>query len=895
MDADFRGYLKAAHGDEPPARRADPRWEETEVLARRLIESSQAEAALKLIGQEAPAVRKRWDVLLLMGLLELGLGERDAAIERLEIVGDKLLAAEDRDGIEALLPRFTMPEPVSAAVRFLHYLARHAASDAERIPLLRDALSIRSLSPELHAELASALERTGGEAGARDHRLRAAELYLDGARPEIVGDDLLRAVEEDLEHQPARVAQLLLRYAAVAPWADAEPLLELALPELAPRVHGQIRWTELAPAAARAPATAGARAILAGYLRLVVAREPDPDAVVAGTGIEDPAMPAEQVGQRLERILALPPGARVHHAAWGLGRVTANDGDSVTLSFPGKEAHRMSLAMAARSLDRLPEEGLRVLATEQPERLRGWIAAADPEAVLAALRDLGGTATATQLRQRLEPHLAGAEWTPFWKTTRERLKQEPRIDGREAYRQVFRLAPEGGAEGEDRPLPDLHPRQGAAGLQLLKQFLREHPGEEERLREAAAPVAIAWARDMKLESGQRAQALCYAAAWGAAPGVEIHSLLVELIDLGLAPDDVASAQSQEQLLDLAQGLGEEPEFLWRAVESRLPRLRERGHERLRALLGDEGFARAVEQRIVRPGDATGVAARLIVHFAERPDDPGAPAATALLLAAVRLLERERDLDSRHADSLLALLAEEGALSRLLRPRPLDAATREALERTVLHWQGSERRLHPILEFLKLLGEEALAHAYETRRSARASSLVEGRTLEDVETNHTVMTRATHRRLVEEAQRIGLELKTSIPAAIEKARALGDLRENAEYEAAKQRQANAAARLQSLMDLLARTRLLESIEIDPARAGVGTEVELAPLGREGDRLRYWILGEGDNQLGPGIVSYRAPIARPLLGKSVGAEVTIPTVDGERAYRITAIEKRLPAEP
>ena len=43
MDADFRSYLKAAHGEEPPARNADPRWAETEALARRLIESTQAE------------------------------------------------------------------------------------------------------------------------------------------------------------------------------------------------------------------------------------------------------------------------------------------------------------------------------------------------------------------------------------------------------------------------------------------------------------------------------------------------------------------------------------------------------------------------------------------------------------------------------------------------------------------------------------------------------------------------------------------------------------------------------------------------------------------------------------------------------------------------------------
>jgi len=249
------------------------------------------------------------------------------------------------------------------------------------------------------------------------------------------------------------------------------------------------------------------------------------------------------------------------------------------------------------------------------------------------------------------------------------------------------------------------------------------------------------------------------------------------------------------------------------------------------------------------------------------------------------------VEPRHLEALLGLLAEDGPLTRAFRARAPGEETLEAVEQTALHWQGSERRLHPVLDFLKAIGDEAIVHAYEARRTARASSLAAGRHFDDLETHHTVMTRTTYNRLEEEAKRIGLELKTSIPAAIEKARALGDLRENAEYEAAKQRQANAATRLQSLMDTLARTRLLETIEVDPSRAGIGTEVELEPVDG-GDRVRYWILGEGDNALGPGIVSYRAPIAKPLLGRPVGAEVLLPTGDGERAFRITAIEKRLP---
>ncbi len=889
-DADFRAFLRAAQGEEPAASAASARWLETEALAQKLIASMQGESALKALGQESGA-KKRWDLRLLAGLLHEALAERAPEVEALEVVADKLAAAEDRDGVLRLLPHFLEPEPVSAAVRFLHYLARGAADDAERIGLLDQALAIRPLSPELHAELAAATERAGDAETARDHRLRAAELFLEADRPERVGEDLLRAIDEDLSLEPVRVAHLLLHYAAHAPWDEAEPLLELALPEIEARVAGHLTWTHVAPAAGRAPATPAARAIFARLLRLVVAREPDPEAVVTGCGILNPALSIETVGGRLERILTLPPGARAAHAAWGLGRVLANDGESVTLAFPGKEGHRMTLAMAARSLDRLPADGLRVLSIESPERLRALAAAGDAELVVAALRDLGGTGTVAQLKQRIEGAAPGLDWSAFWKEARDRLREDPRIDGREAYRQVYRLAIEG-ARPAEASLPGLSARAGGPGLNLLKQFLREHPGEEVRIREHAAAAVASWARDIRLEPAQRAQALSYLHAWGVLELDATRAMLGELVDLGLAPEDVATAQTQGLLMDLAEGLPAEPDFLWRAVASRHPRLRERGRSRLRTLLGEEGFARAVDQRVTRPSGGTGVAARLLVHYADHAADQGAPGAGTVLLCTIRLLERERELAAAHAESLLELLADGGSLHRAFVATPPDGDTREALERTVLHWQGSERRLHPILEFLRDVGCEPMVHAYESRRSARALSLVAGRSFEDFETRHTVMTRATYQRLEEEARRIGLELRTSIPRAIEKARALGDLRENAEYEAAKQRQANAAARLQALMETLTRARLLETIEIDPSKAGIGTEVELEPVGSGRERLRFWILGEGDSQPGSGIVSYRAPVAKPLLGKSVGAEVMIPTAEGELPYRIASITKRLP---
>jgi transcription elongation factor GreA len=302
------------------------------------------------------------------------------------------------------------------------------------------------------------------------------------------------------------------------------------------------------------------------------------------------------------------------------------------------------------------------------------------------------------------------------------------------------------------------------------------------------------------------------------------------------------------------------------------------------------YGRSVEQRISRGVDSPALAARLIEHYAASPDDVGAPPTEALLIGAIRLLERE--LPDGVPARLVAMLAEDGLLRRAMAKSPPGEGLTAQIESSILSWAGSELRLAPVLDLLRAIGLTSIAVAYERRRKERAQSLLEGKSVEDHDSHLTVMSRPTYERLEREMKKLSLDLKTSIPAAIEKARQLGDLRENAEYEAAKLRQATAAARLQELITTLERTRLLDTIEIDETRIGVGTEVALEPLEGERTPIRYWILGEGDGGLGPGVLSYRAELARPLLGREAGAEVVLEHPEGPRRYRIQSIAKRLP---
>jgi transcription elongation factor GreA len=151
----------------------------------------------------------------------------------------------------------------------------------------------------------------------------------------------------------------------------------------------------------------------------------------------------------------------------------------------------------------------------------------------------------------------------------------------------------------------------------------------------------------------------------------------------------------------------------------------------------------------------------------------------------------------------------------------------------------------------------------------------------------IMTRPTYEKLKAELDAIERELKTTIPKTIQKARELGDLKENAEYHSAKLKQANAQKQAGALQLRLGRARFVEDSEYKEGIVGLGTEVALS----SGDeRLSYWILGDGEQHLGENVISFQAPIGRSLVGRVVGDELVIG--DGGRRWRVESVSRKLP---
>jgi transcription elongation factor GreA len=141
-----------------------------------------------------------------------------------------------------------------------------------------------------------------------------------------------------------------------------------------------------------------------------------------------------------------------------------------------------------------------------------------------------------------------------------------------------------------------------------------------------------------------------------------------------------------------------------------------------------------------------------------------------------------------------------------------------------------------------------------------------------------------KRFEGEISQLEYELTHDLPKEIQRARELGDLRENAEYAAAKERQRFVEARVSMLRMRVSQIQLMNLERIPHDRAGFGSKLTLRENGRE---LVYELVMPEDADPDRGLVSIASPIGRALVGKEEGDEVVAPTPGGQRTFEILSL--------
>jgi transcription elongation GreA/GreB family factor len=628
--------------------------------------------------------------------------------------------------------------------------------------------------------------------------------------------------------------------------AEAVSWLQFLADYAAERQDRDARVAVLLEIARMAPATPGIREAVEEGLRERFGKHPAFESLRAQflpEHVEDLAEAARKVA----RWLAFEPGRIYAMAGRGAGRVVELNPalDVVRLEFDGARIP-LSLVSAEKNLTPLePDHFLRVK-LEEPDRLRALAAENPAELVRRVLAGAGGTATFAELKD----NLAGIveRWTPFWSAARKNPQLLVSGDGRGAL-----VSWTGSAEAADGVLrnrflaADAHEK-----IEIARREGRRHPGlapffAEELARESAAAApsrpSLAWELSQAASKIAPQQEEAFSPA-RLAETPDLSSALAGIQDYAAriaALEAVRRERADWSELFESQFLREEDARVLAEIDRALAETPARHEEWI--------------QRILR---APRSAPRAFLWLCQKIEQTGETPGPALLHTLIDALRREEFAPHR---SRLKELFEPGRLAvAIARAMPSEEEGREAVAAIDRAVGLEDHRRRAVRETILMKFPALRAPVEEVLYS----------TPEAIE---------AQRKELERLQKVELPANAE---AMRTAKEHGDLRENFEYHAARQKHEYLSARIAELSDGLARTRPLDPARIDASAVRVGTRLVLR--GGDGTERRVAILGPWDSKPEQDVYSYQSEFARHLLGKKVGDRVALGT--GEAS--VVAIE-------
>lgn len=146
--------------------------------------------------------------------------------------------------------------------------------------------------------------------------------------------------------------------------------------------------------------------------------------------------------------------------------------------------------------------------------------------------------------------------------------------------------------------------------------------------------------------------------------------------------------------------------------------------------------------------------------------------------------------------------------------------------------------------------------------------------------------AIRKKLQKELESLEEQMHHSIPQEIQKAREFGDLRENAEYKAALERQAMTSARIMQIRQRLSEVESIDLSKIPTDKVAYGSRVKLYDLDRD-EEITYKLVSSEESDPDNGLISTVSPIGQALMGREEGDEVKVKTPKGWRNFEISAL--------
>ena len=857
------------------------------------IPQEELETAAGLVEARLPDRGLHRRLSYLLGRLRLRLGDRGEAAAAL----DRVLERLNQDGNHRVLAEAARRSvDWLPAERLLPLVVRAARLDPAAVPdsILAEWLELYPDEPRLHWLLG--LRGLAAKPPSADHpqHLALALAHLvhdpDPALLEEAAVPVISALDPETAPDFLAMLKALVDRHRIQ---ECREYLELASDGLVAQGQAQGLWDLLKSALGHASDAAPLRRFAVAALTAVEGDRSGIVGVIRDAGLGNPEVPFATALARYQRLMEFPPDSFVEHGSWGVGKVLAHDGESLTVRFLTRPEHVFKRSLADRALERRKPDDLRVLRAFFPERLVE-LKEKDPAGlVAAALYSLGGVAKTRDLKKVLMPAAVPTEeWTSFWKRARAAMEEDPRLDLTQSFRDVIQLAAEDGAGGEVA-LPNFEERADVGRqVKVLRRFLDQHPESRARAGRAHGRRLERWLESRALAHEERILILILIASWDPAGRARLRDELATVARQGFSLGEFAAEEDQLMLFEIGLEGEDWAPVAMAALDSKHLSVRDAAREAMEARMGEE--ASVLYRQLLGASPERGDAVIEIVRGATAKAAPGLAQVPAvdLFLALLKLLaDPERETLRKLAQNFLA---QGGIVMERLRSEPADGPVAEAVAIALLNFHASDQFLFPVVEALEEIWGPSVAETLKRRRE-RESKRIAARLDDDTgELPVGLMTKASFIALKAELEHVDLELRTTIPRAIQKARELGDLRENGEFESAKLKQRQFGSRLALLQRIITDAQVIEDQPVDESRVQAGTEVTLAPLDG-GAPVTYWVLGDGDSHHGPEVVSYRADLGRVLWRKRPGDEVVLPLTSGPRRMKVERIARRLPAVP
>ncbi len=593
-----------------------------------------------------------------------------------------------------------------------------------------------------------------------------------------------------------------------------------------------------------------------------------------------------------EKLERMQPGNYCIHQSWGFGKIKEyRAGENrLIIDFPSKESHSMDPAFCINTMVVLPEKHLLVRQQTEPDVINEMVAKRPADLVVEVLHTYPNhAATAQELENLFRDLLGDQRFRRWWTTTKKALAKDPRVSVPAKKTECYYLREEP-LEVEQEIFENFSQTQSAKRrITLAEELVKQgkiDPKWHEQAREMLVTLSSTVADSNQLSLTERLQG-----AWmrdGLAKLLGDNPETLEPTSSSLIADthdiaDIAEelpVSHQRRLLDLLKLThpGDWKEIVFSLLKDSHGKfttecvnfLLENDCE---AEIGSTFSRWLTEQNLRAP----------VLHWivknraSRRYTRILKPLVTPRLLNAIFFAIDYEALQNAGARKIpLADILSDDANLIFDLLEDADNETARDLANNLMLNQGFE----------ELTKKALLARFIKKFKSVQ--SLVAG----DAETKQErlIVSRDSYDRRKQEYETLVQKKIPEISKAIGVAREHGDLKENSEYKMAKQEQAVLLSKKELLEKELARAQVTDFSDATTTHIGIGSIAGLR-LASTGQQVTYTILGAWDSDPDKDILSYQTPLARNLLNKHIGEEVTIEVAGNQETWVVESIDRHV----